>query len=79
MVPTYSPYDGRMSSRIGSTGRNAAMPAMINAGTKAITSAIPGSTLWRKLRWSPSTRCTVCRHTVTSAHTGALRGPSYDR
>ena len=45
--------------RIGSTGRKAAMPTKISAGTNAITSAIPGSTLWRKLRWSPRTRCTV--------------------
>ena len=52
------------------------MPTKIRAGTNAITSAIPGSTLWRKLRCSPRTRWIVWRQIVTSAQTGALRGPS---
>ena len=55
------------------------MPTKISAGTNAITSAIPGNTLCRKLRCRPRTRWSVCRQIVTSAQIGALRGPSYDR
>ena len=74
--PTYSPYEGRISFRIWAAGRKAVIPTKTTAGRKAISTAMAGSTLWRKLRWRPSTRCRVCFHTVASAHTGALRGPS---